>query len=398
MNATTCDFLILGAGIMGLTIAREIHLRRPQAKIIILEKEELIGLHASGRNSGVLHAGFYYSPESLKARFTKEGNTLLTNYCIENGLKINRCGKLVVAVTENDLEIFPVILDRAKNNNISLELIDAKQAEELEPCVNTTMGHVLYSPTTSSVDPKEVLNCLFEELQKKNIIFKFNERFLDFSEGQIRSTKQTYSPGFIINCAGSYADKIAHRFGFGLNYKILPFKGRYLYSAAKPLRLHIYPVPNLQQPFLGVHFTVQANGEAKIGPTAMPALWREQYTAIKGFNLPEFTEIMYRNIGLCLHSNFGYGSLAVRELKKMIPTNLQKDAAHLVKKDFPISIFNKQGPSGIRAQLFDLSQKKLTMDFVVEGDERSMHVLNSVSPAFTCSFSFSRYLCDRICP
>jgi L-2-hydroxyglutarate oxidase LhgO len=194
-----------------------------------------------------------------------------------------------------------------------------------------------------------------------------------------------------------YADTIGRDFGFSKHYRILPFKGLYLYSnePAGSLRTNIYPVPDLRNPFLGVHFTVTAKGAVKIGPTAIPAFWREQYKGVENFDSGELAEILFRQAGLFFSSNFDFKRLAWEEIQKYSRSHLVSLASNLL-QGVRKSQYKKWGPPGIRAQLLDLRGKKLEMDFVVENDDKSMHILNAVSPAFTCAFPFAEYVCKMI--
>lgn len=389
------DFIIIGAGIIGLCIAKELKHQFPDSKITILEKEQGIGEHASGRNSGVLHAGFYYTKDSLKAKFSKLGNEALTQYCLQKNIMINRCGKLVVARDSQELEGLHELLRRGKQNNIKLHLISAKEATEIEPRVKT-FEYALFSPTTSSVDPKIILQHLLKDAEEEGTSIHYNCRYLGRKKEAIRTTKGYYSCGFFINAAGLYADKIARDFGFSQQYFILPFKGIYLYSSInEKLNTHIYPVPNLNNPFLGVHFTVDVKGKIKIGPTAIPAFWREHYRGFSRFNINEMLEIVFREMGLFFKSEFDFKRLAWEELKKYNYTTLIKHASELV-TDINKYKFNIWGKPGIRAQLVNVKTRKLEMDFILEGDHKSLHVLNVVSPAFTCSIPFASYVVDRI--
>jgi len=395
-TSNTSDFLIAGAGIIGVTIALKLKERFPDAKIIIIEKEHEAGMHASGRNSGVLHAGFYYTKDSLKAKFTKEGNAALTSYCHERQLPINHCGKLVVARNENDLTGLDELLKRAQVNDIILKPIDAYEAREIEPRVKT-FERALFSPSTSTVNPKIVLDSLIKDAKDEGIELHVNTRYLKQQQPNHLTTNGNYSSKYFINCAGLYADQIARQFGFSKDYRILPFKGLYLYS--KPggisLNTHIYPVPDLNKPFLGTHFTLTVDNQVKIGPTAIPAFWREHYTGFDNFNLGESLDILRREAALLLHSNFGFRELALEELKKYSRRYLIKQARALVdgieNQDFP-----EWGKPGIRAQLLNLKNNTLEMDFVVEGDDQSFHVLNAVSPAFSGSLPFAEYISGKI--
>jgi len=396
--ALESDFLIIGGGILGLSIARELRKRFHGSRVILIEKEHHCGEHASGRNSGVLHAGFYYTADSLKARFTRDGNRALTEYCESHGLKINRCGKLVVAQNESELPWLDELMSRAEKNGVDLKAIDQKEAESIEPRVKT-WRRALFSPTTSSVDPEEVMAQLHEDALAEGVEVHLGVCYRQRTATGIQTTAGDYKARYIINCAGLYADTIARDFGFSKHHRILPFKGLYLYSnePLETLRTHIYPVPDLRNPFLGVHFTVTATGAIKIGPTATPAFWREQYKGGDNFNSCELIEILFRQVGLFFSSNFDFKRLAWEEIQKYSRSHLVSLASKLL-KGVRKSQYTQWGPPGIRAQLLDLRGKTLEMDFVLENDERSMHVLNAVSPAFTCAFPFADYVCQKIEP
>jgi L-2-hydroxyglutarate oxidase LhgO len=395
-GTTKTDFLVIGGGVIGLNIARDLRRRYGDSTVTLIEKESDCGLHASGRNSGVLHAGFYYAPKSLKAAFTRNGNQELTAYCEAKGLPINRCGKLVVAKDRHDHPALDELIRRGQANGIALNDISEQEAKTIEPRVKTC-ERALFSPTTSTVDPRRVLEAMKADAVRENVVIECGSQYLRRRGDSIETTAGVYQAGYVVNAAGLYADRIARDFGFSDRYRILPFKGLYLYSNQPPgaLRTNIYPVPDLGNPFLGVHFTVTVNGHAKIGPTAIPALWREQYQGYRGFKFLEFTEILIRTFGLVVLSAFDFKRLAIRELAKYSRARLVSQAGALL-EDVRLDHFQKWGPPGIRAQLLDLKQRKLEMDFILEGDRRSMHVLNAVSPAFTCSLPFSRYVGERI--
>ena len=395
-GTTKTDFLVIGGGVIGLNIARDLRRRYGDSTVTLIEKESDCGLHASGRNSGVLHAGFYYAPKSLKAAFTRNGNQELTAYCEAKGLPINRCGKLVVAKDRHDHPALDELIRRGQANGIALNDISEQEAKTIEPRVKTC-ERALFSPTTSTVDPRRVLEAMKADAVRENVVIECGSQYLRRRGDSNETTAGVYQAGYVVNAAGLYADRIARDFGFSDRYRILPFKGLYLYSNQPPgaLRTNIYPVPDLGNPFLGVHFTVTVNGHAKIGPTAIPALWREQYQGYRGFKFLEFTEILIRTFGLVVMSAFDFKRLAIRELAKYSRARLVSQAGALL-EDVRLDHFQKWGPPGIRAQLLDLKQRKLEMDFILEGDRRSMHVLNAVSPAFTCSLPFSRYVGERI--
>lgn len=266
MKKIKTDFLIIGAGIIGLCLAKNLTEIYPDKKICIIEKEKTVGCHASGRNSGVLHAGFYYYPNSLKAKFTKQGNEELTNYCLIRGLKINKCGKVVVAKSEEELVSLFELKKRGEYNGVEIYLITEKELKEIEPNAKT-YKYALWSPNTSTVNPLEILLSLLKELKEKEVKVFFNTPYKrKIEENIVEAGDYTFQGEKIINAAGLYADKIAKDFGFSKNYVLIPFKGVYLeYEGSKlNIKRNIYPVPNLKNPFLGVHFTIKVDGTIKL--------------------------------------------------------------------------------------------------------------------------------------
>lgn len=390
------DFLVIGGGVIGLNIARGLRRMFPGAVVCLLEKEADCGLHASGRNSGVLHAGFYYSPDSLKAKFTWRGNRLLTEYCEEKKIPLNKCGKLVVARDRADHAGLEELLKRGRLNGIPLEAISEEDARVIEPRVKTC-ERALFSPATSTVDPSLVMQAMKKDAVDEGVQLHCGVRYLRSSKRQVSTTQGTYDAGYVVNAAGLYADRIARDYGFSDHYRILPFKGLYLYSSepAGSIRTNIYPVPDLKNPFLGVHFTVAASGKAKIGPTAIPGFWREQYEGMSNFRWNEFLEVALRGMGLIANSKFDFRMLAIKEIAKYSKSKMVSLAGELAEGVRP-EHYQHWGKPGIRAQLVDIKQRKLEMDFVLEGDRHSMHVLNAVSPAFTCSIPFSEHVCQQI--
>lgn len=397
--ATPTDFLVLGGGIIGLAVARELRRRFPDQQVTLVEKESSVGQHASGRNSGVLHAGFYYSADSLKARFCRDGNKALREYILSRKLALNPCGKLVVARSAADLPQLDELQRRAIRNGVALESVTAAEARTIEPRVKT-FERALWSPNTATADPAQVIAAFREDAEREGIHVRTGSPYLGRVPGQpgvVRTGAGEFAPGYVVNCAGLYADRVALDFGFSQNYRILPFKGLYLYSdePAGAFRTNIYPVPDLRNPFLGVHFTVTVDGHAKIGPTAIPAFWREQYSGLDRFQAAEFAEIVWRDLGLFVSAGFDFRRLAVEELRKYSRAHLVKLAGELA-TNVDLAHYHHWGKPGIRAQLMQIHTRKLEMDFVLEGDAKSLHVLNAVSPAWTCSLPFAAHVCDRI--
>ena len=392
-----CDYLIIGAGIIGMALARELHSRFPKADILVIEKEPEVARHSSGRNSGVLHAGFYYTADSLKARFTRDGNRMMREYVKGRGLAINECHKVVVASDESEIEGVMELQRRGERNGVEVKIIDEQELAGIDPNARTTQI-ALYSPSTATVDPVQVCHALKNDLEQDGVKFLFSQgyqrRLNDNSI--VTSGGLVIEAGLTINAAGLYADRIARDFGFSQNYTIIPFKGIYLkYTGpARPVRTNIYPVPNLKNPFLGVHYTITVDGSIEIGPTAIPAFWRQNYVGLDNFSFGELLEIIGWESRLFLADSFGFRSLAFEELKKYDRSYFTGLAVKMVKQ-IDTAGFNQWSKSGIRAQLLNTTTKELVQDFVVEGDGRTVHVLNAVSPAFTCSFPFAAWVVDQ---
>ena len=392
----TYDYCIIGAGIIGLSIAQNLIKKYPKANIILIEKETDVALHASGRNSGVLHAGFYYSAESLKAKFTKQGNKLLTQYCLDNNIKINQCGKIIVASNDDEIKGLEELKKRGDTNGVELHWLDDKELKTKYPNINT-VKKALYSPTTSTVDPKEVCEHIYQDLKQKNVNISLNTKYIKkIDSNSIKTSNQNIKFKKLINCAGLYADKIAKDFRFAKDFTIIPFKGIYLkdHLNKNNLQINIYPVPNLKNPFLGVHFTLTVNNEAKIGPTAIPAFWRENYGGLDNFSLNEFISILAYESKLFFTNAFGFRVLAYEEVRKYYKPFLLNLAKKL-QSNSSYDGFDTWSTPGIRAQLLDTKTLELVQDFVVQGDDNTIHILNAVSPAFTSSFPFTNWVIEN---
>jgi L-2-hydroxyglutarate oxidase LhgO len=367
-------------------------LNNKNSKVIIVEKETEVGLHASGRNSGVLHAGFYYSPDSLKAKLTVDGNRLLREFCAENDVPITNVGKVVVTKNAKEEESLKELYRRGIENGVTIEIVDKQQLKELEPRAKTH-EKALWSPNTGSASPQKVIKALEKDFLKLGGEIVLGQSFVKRENNNIILSNSIISANHVINCAGLYADKVAHKFDFGHKYRMLPFKGLYWYAPNQTDKLtrHIYPIPDARNPFLGVHLTVTDEGKVKIGPTAIPALWRENYRMLTNFKVKELLQVATDLPRMALSPHHDFAALLKQELPKYSRSYLVKQAS-LLAEGINVADFNVRGKSGIRAQLFDLEQNKLEMDFVIEGNKDSTHVLNAVSPAWTCALSFAKYV------
>ena len=386
------DYLIIGAGIIGLNIAKNLKERFPLAQILVMEKEKEVAMHSSGRNSGVLHAGFYYTANSLKAKFTKEGNAALKEFCNQRNLKINPCQKVVVALNNKEVEGLEELKRRGDANGVELHWLDEKGLEDLYPNIKTHKKALL-CPSTATVNPKEVTKEFAKVIKELGVELVLDCKYLGSKGNTLRTSQGDFSAKKIINCAGLYADNIAHDFGFSKDYVIIPFKGIYLKdkSNISNLTTNVYPVPNLDNPFLGVHYTLTVDNESKIGPTAIPAFWRENYKGFDNFSLKEFLQITFYEMKLFASNAFGFRSLAFSEIKKY-NLNYLKGLATKLTQNMNHKGYDSWSTPGIRAQLLNKNTLELVQDFVVESDINSVHVLNAVSPAFTSSIPFASWV------
>lgn len=395
----TFDFLIVGAGIIGLAMARELRIRHPGASIAVLEKEDSIGKHASGRNSGVLHSGIYYKEGSLKAKVCAEGAREMAAYCKERGLPLLQIGKVILPVSMEDRPQLDLLYQRAKANGARIEIIDKEQLREIEPAAHSALGKAIYAPETSVIEPRSILDSLSKELKKDRIqiIYNTSVRTINKYKKTVASGTTVYHYGHLINTAGIFADKIAEAFDVGRKYVMVPFKGLYYdLSPMSALQINhlIYPVPDLNVPFLGVHFTKSVTGKVYVGPTAIPALGRENYSGVDGMDLSETARNLLRMGRLYFSNQQGFRRYAHEEATRFIKKYFVQAACNLV-PDLVSSDLVPSKKVGIRAQLLDTKQNELVSDFLVEREENSTHILNAVSPAFTSAFSFSRLVVDQ---
>ncbi|HVP65950.1 MAG TPA: L-2-hydroxyglutarate oxidase [Anaeromyxobacteraceae bacterium] len=394
MAVDRADILLVGGGVIGLTLAREL-LARGAENVLVLEKEPDLGRHASGRNSGVLHAGIYYAPDSRKASTCLAGNRLMRAYCREKGLPLFESGKVVVARDETELPALDELARRARANGAPVEMLDERQLAEVEPSARTA-GRALHSTLTAVVDPRAILVSLRADVEATGRArVRTGVEVLGASgSSAVRTTAGEVSFGKLVNAAGAHCDEVARHFGVGLHYRLIPFKGIYrkLRAGARlTVNGNIYPVPDPRNPFLGVHFTRSAHGDVYLGPTAIPAFGRENYRLFAGMGT-EAPRIAVEDLVLFFR-NPGFRSVALSEPRKYIPAFLHRDAARLVRAFDPAEVEPAE-KVGIRPQLVDWRTKTLVMDFVVERAGDTVHVLNPVSPAFTSSMALARQIAD----
>lgn len=393
------DFLIVGGGIVGLTVARALALRR-WGSIAVLEKEPSLGCHASGRNSGVLHAGIYYPADSLKAKVCRQGARMMHEYAAANRIPVRRTGKVIVAPDPQSTPQVDVLYNRALANGALVEKITPDDLARLEPEARTC-GAALYSPETAVINPQQVLKSLEREAAGLGIDLKKSTPALsiDAQKRRVQTPQEFLGYGYLVNAAGLHADRMAQAMGIGRKYRILPFKGIYYKlrpEAAARFRHAVYPVPDLSMPFLGVHLTPTVDGDVMAGPTAIPALGRENYGLVDGINLGELPSIL-RDLAVMMGRNtLGFRNLALEEAAKYLPLGFVNRVRRLAPSLKPSDFLPGQFKVGLRAQLVDKSSMQLVMDFVVETGPSSLHILNAISPAFTGSLAFAEVICDQI--
>lgn len=394
------DIIIVGAGIIGLTITKELTNKYPSASILILDKETSPALHGSGRNSGVLHSGIYYAEDSLKAKCCAEGAQLMASYCNDNKLPIKHIGKVIVPTKVSDNDVLELLYKRGKANGAKVTIIDDKKLKEIEPEAKTATGYALYSPNTAVVDPIAIINCLVNELKQKGVVFSFGEtvKSADVEQSLIRTPGSVFKYKMLVNAAGQQADRVARLFGASKDFTLLPFKGLYYALSGKSkLRFNglIYPVPDMNVPFLGVHSVKNVAGDVYFGPTALPAFGREHYSGLKGIEVVDTASIGYHLMQQYTRNKQGFRQFAHEEAGRFFKHRFIAAAKALVPnlRDEDLITSKKVG---IRAQLLNKNSHELVMDFLTEKKGNTFHVLNAVSPAFTSSLSFAKLIVSDI--
>jgi len=389
------DAIVIGAGIVGLSIARELKLQNRDISILVIEKERQIGLHASGRNSGVLHSGLYYPSESIKGKVCSSGSKDMAEYCHEHGLPIKHTGKVIVPVRYEDDKNIDLLHNRAQKNHINTLIIDKKELRDIEPEAYSKSGRALYSPDTSVISPLSVMNQIATELNSYNVDILTSSSISKFypDESKITINKKQVIYGKLYNAAGLYADKIAHFFSVGNEYTILPFKGTY-YQLKKDCDISInkliYPVPDLNYPFLGIHSITAIDGSVFFGPSSIVALGRENYMATNGIDPIELFSIGYHIYNQYIYSS-QFRRFAHKELSQITRNKFTNSVKSLVPR-INSKCLVKSKKVGIRAQLYNKVNNKLETDFIIKSNDNSVHILNAISPAFTSAFSMAKLI------
>ena len=387
------DIAVVGAGIVGLATARSLLEAAPRTKITILDKEAKIGQHQTGHNSGVIHSGIYYKPGSYKARLTVEGAQLMRDFVKSRGLKTEPIGKVIVATSQAELPRLQTLYERGTANGVAgLEMIDQARLKELEPHAAAIRG--IWSPATGIVDYSEVAETFARELTDAGAVIQTGAAVQAIARRAggvtIQTTTGEVTARRLINCAGLYSDVVARMAGAEPNVRIIPFRGEYYF--VKPERRYlvqklIYPVPDPEFPFLGVHFTRTVHGDVEAGPNAVLAFAREGYrfgTVRPGefaqtLSFPGFWHMARKYWRTGAYEVYRSLSKAafVRALQKLVPDVTEADVI--------------PGGAGVRAQAV-APDGALVDDFRIVSAADSIHVLNAPSPAATASLAIGRYI------
>ena len=389
------DYLVIGAGIIGISIGNSLLEKHPKARVMIADKEATLGAHASGRNSGVLHAGFYYSPDSLKARFCRDGNAALKEVIARHSISIRQTGKVVVTQNLEELPRLSALYERGIANGVKLELLPATELGKFEPLAKTC-GEFLWSPTTAVSDPAAVIQALASEFILKGGDLKLSAEIKINDLQEVFLDSQKIEVAQVVNASGVNALHFAQQFGIGKYYSLLPVLGLYktISDSKFPLRTLVYPVPNPKNPFLGVHFTLTTDHKIKIGPTAIPVIGREQYSLMNGFDFRDLRNASSAIGSLARNSFSNLTSLAATEFPKVFTRNLVIYGSKLVPSVSKTKSWVTKKP-GLRAQLVNRNTGEFEQDFVVERTGKFIHILNAVSPGWTASIPFANWVVDK---
>ncbi|UOQ95133.1 L-2-hydroxyglutarate oxidase [Halobacillus shinanisalinarum] len=376
------DYVIVGAGIVGLAVAYSIQKHRPKASIAIVDKEKQVATHQTGHNSGVIHSGIYYKPGSYKARFAKAGNESMIAFCEEHGIAYDQCGKVIVATREEQLPALQKLYERGQDNGLTVHWLEQEALLQREPYVKGAAA--IEVPSTGIVDYKEVSETLALLTKEKGADLYLNAEVKRIDEQDvvtIETNQQTIRGKKMINCAGLHSDRIAELAGYHLDMQIVPFRGEYYQLKGESRHLVkdlIYPVPNPDFPFSGVHFTRMIDGSVEAGPNAVLGFKREGYTK-KDWSITDLSQVLGSTGFWRLASSYmkeGMGEMKRSFSKKAFVRGLQELIPSLTEDDV------EPAPAGVRAQAMR-SDGTLVDDFYIIAGKRSFHVCNAPSPAAT---------------
>jgi L-2-hydroxyglutarate oxidase len=386
------SYVVIGGGIVGLATAHRLLLDRPDAQVTVLEKEDRVAAHQTGHNSGVIHAGVYYAPGSLKARLCRAGSRSMVEFCEAHGIPAQVCGKLIVATGEEELPRLHALQERAVANGLAARLLTAEQAREYEP--NVACVAAMHVPTTGIVDFAAVCRTLATLVEKAGGEVRLATKVTAIRPGLVVTTRGEVAADVLINCAGLYADRIARLAGVDPPARIVPFRGEYY--ELKPQRRElvrglIYPVPDPRFPFLGVHLTRMIDGSVHAGPNAVLATAREGYRW-RRFSARDVAGILgWPGMWRMGRRHYRYGLTEVR--RSLSRRRFAADLARLVPALTAADI--APAGSGVRAQAVR-RDGGLVDDFLIVARPGQLHVLNAPSPAATSSLEIAKHLVGQL--
>lgn len=390
------DITIIGGGIVGTATAFSI-LKQKNVKLLLLEAESSLAAHQTGNNSGVIHSGLYYKPGSLKAENCTYGREMMYAFCEEHKLPFEKCGKVVVATSKEEIPALDLLEERGKANGlVGLKRISAKEIKEYEPYANGIDG--LFVPQTGIVDYTSVTNKYAELIENAGGVIETNSRLVSVKvksdELILTASKEEFHTKFIVNCGGLQSDRIAKLCGVDPGLMIIPFRGEY-YKIKKEKQYFvknlIYPVPDIKFPFLGVHFTRMINGAVEAGPNAVLAFKREGYKKTD-FSFTDLLEMKLYPGFWKMAAKFyklGYQEFRRSFSKDLFVKSLQKLIPEITSEDIEV------GGAGVRAQALE-RDGKLVDDFRIVEAKRMVHVLNAPSPAATASLSIGKTISEMV--
>jgi len=396
----TYDYIIIGGGIVGISTAWQLKQRFPEKNILLLEKESVYSRHQTGHNSGVIHAGVYYAPGSLKSKFCKAGVAATMAFCDQNNVSYERCGKLLVATNEREVERMHALFERCQQNEIDVELVGAKQLKSREPNIVGLGG--IFVKDTAIVNFQQVTTKMVDRFIEVGGDARLNHKVVGLSESADdvsvvalhNGKKVTFKGRFLIACTGLMADRTTRMLGIPTNFRIIPFRGEYYQLAAKYNQIvnHlIYPIPDPDLPFLGVHLTRMIDGSVTVGPNAVLGWKREGYGRIN-INIRDVWDMVtFGGFWRVLKSHIKSGLMETKNSlwKPGYLKLVQKYCPQLQLSDL------KPYPSGVRAQAV-MKDGSLVHDFLFAESPRSLHVCNAPSPAATSAIPIGSYICDKV--
>ena len=387
------DLIIIGGGLVGLSTAYKIQKNFPKKNILLVEKEKELAFHQSGRNSGVLHSGLYYKPGSYKAENCVNGREQLVAFAKKNNIKHDVCGKIVVAVDEQEKKQLPNLLKRGEENGLSgLKLINEKEIKEIEPFIKGLQA--IWVPQTGIIDYKQVATCLKEKILKINNQSQIitNCEVVNNNKSSIITNRGLFNANNFIFCGGLFSDRLAKKDNLKLDLKIVSFRGEYyqLKNESKyKINNLVYPVPNPEFPFLGVHFTRMTDGNIECGPNAVFTFKREGYKKVD-FNLKDTLDsLSYPAVWKLFfkHWRFGLNEYKRSYSKRLFLKQLQRMMPSLTLDDI------ETGRSGVRAMALGQDGNVID-DFRIQQNNKNIHVLNAPSPAATACLSIGDYILE----